>query len=61
MCNTICAVPLMKKNLFFLAGFIANRKVWGEKNKKRLWFLKCKKKLEKGNVLRHIKEWRGNQ
>lgn len=33
----------------------------GGKNKKRLWFLKCKKKLEKGKVLRHIKEWRGNQ
>lgn len=38
MCNTICAVPLMKKNLFFLAGFIANRKVWGGKQKETLVF-----------------------
>lgn len=38
MCNTICAVPLMKKNLFFLAGFIANRKVWEEKQKETLVF-----------------------
>lgn len=51
MCNTICAVPLMKKNLGFSSLALSQiGRCGGKKNKKRLWFLKCKKKLEKGEM-----------